>query len=80
MNYHKLFICEICVICVTLKTNDYGQEAKSIGDCGEDCSSCTHSVFDRVRNDQLHETLVKVQGSKVQELWQFLVDLEIAIR
>ena len=36
------------------KSNDYGKEAKSIGDCGEDCSSCTHSVFDSTRNDQLH--------------------------
>ena len=51
MNAHELFINYLSV---KLKSNDYGKEAKSIGDCGEDCSSCTHSVFDSTRNDQLH--------------------------
>jgi hypothetical protein len=36
------------------KEKDYGKEAKSIGDCGEDCSSRTHSIPDRIGNDQLH--------------------------
>ena len=49
---HKLFICEISV---KLKSNDDGQEAKSIGDCGEDRSSRTHSIFDRTRHDLMHE-------------------------
>ena len=37
-----------------LKSNDDGKEAKSIGDCGEDCSSCTHSIFDSIGNDLVH--------------------------
>ena len=52
MNAHELFINYLSV---KLKSNDYGKEAKSIGDCGEDCSSCTHSIPDRVGNNQLHE-------------------------
>ena len=40
---------------VKLKSNDDGKEAKSIGDCGEDRSSRTHSIPDRVGNNQLHE-------------------------
>ena len=57
MNAHELFINYLSV---KLKSNDYGKEAKSIGDCGEDCSSCTHSIPDRIGNDQLYETPVKV--------------------
>ena len=49
---------------LTLRLNDYGKEAKSIGDCGEDCSSCTHSIPDGVGNNQLHENLVKFKSSK----------------
>ena len=58
MNAHELFINYLSV---KLKSNDYGQETKSIGDCGEDCSSCTHSVFDSTRNDLVHETPVRVE-------------------
>ena len=48
-----------------LKSNDDGKEAKSIGDCGEDCSSCTHGVFDSTRHDELHARAdVKVKGQK----------------
>ena len=36
------------------KEKDYGKEAKSIGDCGEDCSSCTHGVFDSTRHDLVY--------------------------
>ena len=61
MNTHELFINYLSV---KLKVKDYGKEAKSIGDCGEDCSSCTHSIPDRIGNDQLHEAPVK--SSKVK--------------
>ena len=60
MNAHELFINYLSV---KLKSNDYGQEAKSIGDCGEDCSSCTHSVFDSIGNDQLHARMHDVRGN-----------------
>ena len=63
MNYHKLFICELSV---KLKSNDYGKEAKSIGDCGEDCSSCTHSIFDCVRNNELLRFLGKPSVLKIR--------------
>ena len=46
------------------KKNNYGEETKSIGDCGEDCSSRTHSIPHGPRNDQLHETPVTVIGKK----------------
>ena len=50
-----------------IKLNDYGKEAKSIGDCGEDCSSCTHGIPHCVGNNQLHEALVTGSRFKVQE-------------
>ena len=64
MNAHELFINYLSV---KLKSNDYGKEAKSIGDCGEDCSSRTHSIPHSTRNDQLHATPVKFKSSRSKD-------------
>ena len=50
---------------LSLRLNDHGQEAKSIGDCGEDRSSRTHSIPDSVGNNELHENDVKVKGYRL---------------